>query len=205
MPTELRRAPRPARGVIPGTMACHLAAIALLLAVPASAGAPPTASDMPALSAEAARRLIADGNRTWGRARVALDVATFERMLAPDFYAQFQDRRLTRQQFIDRISAADPKLRLVRFDATVLTVQPTPDGWVAVIHERLEREGRTPGGAGPKTYALWITRDRWLWTGGEWKIASTEAIGSEVWDGGATPPFGDWSRASTCEPPGAEP
>jgi len=168
-------------------------AIALLLgALPSVTSAPRAAPEMPALDADTARKLIADGNRTWGRARVARDVATFERMLAPDFYAQLQDRRLSRQQFIDRISAVDPKLRLVRFDATVLTVQPTPDGWAAVIHEKLERESREPGGAGPKTYALWITRDRWVWTGGEWRIASTEAIGNEVWDGGDRPPFGDW-------------
>jgi len=75
-----------------------------------------------------ARKIIADGNREWARARVALDRPTSERMLAPDFYVQLQGRKLTRQEFLDGISAAQQGVRLTRFDATVLTVKPTADG-----------------------------------------------------------------------------
>jgi hypothetical protein len=55
-------------------------------------------------------------------------------MLAPDLYVQLSDRRLTRQQFIDRISSYPSGITLTRFDASVLTVEPSGDGWVAKIH-----------------------------------------------------------------------
>jgi hypothetical protein len=44
-------------------------------------------------------------------------------MLAPDFYVQLKDRRLTRQQFIDRISSYPPGVTLTPYDASVLTVE----------------------------------------------------------------------------------
>ena len=62
-----------------------------------------------------------------GKARVALNKNTFEKMLAPDLYVQFKDRRLTRQQFIDLISSFPPGVTLTRFDASVLTVEPNGD------------------------------------------------------------------------------
>ena len=55
-----------------------------------------------------ARKAIQDGNIAWGKARVAIDKSAFEKMLAPDLYVQLADRRLTRQQFIDRISSYPP-------------------------------------------------------------------------------------------------
>jgi hypothetical protein len=55
-----------------------------------------------------ARKAIQDGNIAWGKARVAIDKSAFEKMLAPDLYVQLSDRRLTRQQFIDRISSIRP-------------------------------------------------------------------------------------------------
>lgn len=154
---------------------------------------PAAAQEAPAVSAAAAREAIAEGNRAWGRARVAYDRATFERMLAPDFWVQFPDRRVNRQEFIEQISTRMPGARLTRFDASVLTVEPAPDGgWTAVIQEKLEFERPGPDGRPVKGYALWITRDGWRETGGQWQITSSEAIGVETWRGGATPPFADW-------------
>ena len=153
-------------------------------------GAASPGQTSPRLTLAEARKIIADGNREWGRARVAHDRPTFERMLAPDFYAQLQGRKLTRQEFIDGISAAPRGARLTRFDATVLTVQPTADGWVALIHEKLESE--PADGKGEKSYGLWITRDGWKMVNGQWVIAYSEAVGSEQWRGGAKPPFLDW-------------
>ncbi len=54
-------------------------------------------------------------------------------MLAPDLYVQFSDRRLTRQQFIDRITSYPPGITLTRFDASVLTVEPNGDDWVLLM------------------------------------------------------------------------
>ena len=96
-----------------------------------------------------ARGVIQDGNIEWGKARVAIDKNTFERMLAPDLYVQYSDRRLTRQQFIDRISSYPPGVSLTRFDASVLTVEPNGDDWVAIILERIEYEKDGPA-AKPK-------------------------------------------------------
>ena len=164
------------------------------LLVGATASTAPTAPAQSPTLAEA-RAAIAEGNRAWGRARVAHDRATFERMLAPDFYVQFPGRRLTRQEFIDQISEGMPGGRLARFDASVLTVEPRGDGaWSAVIQEKLEIERAGPDGRPVKVYSLWITRDVWRLGGGEWRIASSEAIGTEMWRGGARPPFPDWDR-----------
>ena len=143
----------------------------------------------PRISITEARKIIADGNREWGRARVALDKPAFERMLAPDFYVQIQGRKLARQEFINGISANPPGSKLMRFDAVVLTVQPTEYGWVALIHEKMEIE-RT-GGNPEKSYSLWITRDGWKQVDGRWVIAFSEAVGSEQWRN-VKPPFIDW-------------
>ncbi len=147
----------------------------------------------PRISIAEARQIIADGNREWGRARVALDKPTFERMLAPDFYVQGQGQgqpNLTRQQFIDIISANPPGIKLTRFDAAPLTVQPTEYGWVAIIHEKLEFE-RTANGRTETLYGLWITRDGWKKVNNQWVIAFSEVIGMEQWRG-VRPPFLDW-------------
>ncbi len=144
--------------------------------------------DAPKLSPAEARKIIADGNVEWGKARVALDKPTFERMLAPDFYVQLQDRKLTRAEFIDGISSNPPGLKLIRFDASVLTVRPEKDGtWVALIYEKLEFER-----AGEKIYTLWITRDGWKQMDGQWRILFSEEMGSEWWGRGAKPPFPNW-------------
>lgn len=50
----------------------------------------------------------------WGRAGVAYDHATFERMLAPEFYVQSAQGRMTRQEFIDMISGGMPGMTLTR-------------------------------------------------------------------------------------------
>ncbi len=143
--------------------------------------------DSSPITAAEVRKIIADGNRQWGKARVEYDKKTFEKMLAADFYVQLPGRRLTRQEFIEIISVQLQGFKLTRFDATVLTVQPSTDGWVAVIHEKLEID--SPDG---KIYSLWITRDGWKKMNNQWVITFSEAIGSEQWSGGEKPPFPDW-------------
>lgn len=153
----------------------------------------PAAGQAPRADAAAAREAIAEGNRVWGRARVAHDRATFERMLAPEFYVQSSQGRMTRQEFIDMISGGMPGTTLTRFDASVLTVQPAADGgWSAVILEKLETERPGPDGRPVKGYSLWITRDGWRQSGGRWQITSSEVIGVQTWHDGAAPPLPDW-------------
>lgn len=143
--------------------------------------------DSSSLTAAEVRKVIADGNRRWGNARVEYDKKTYEEMLSPDFYVLVQGRKLTRQEFIDAISVQRPGVKLTRFDATVLTVQQSEGIWVAVIHEKLEID--SPDG---KVYSLWITRDGWKKVNDRWFITFSEAISFEQWRGGEKPPFLDW-------------
>jgi hypothetical protein len=143
--------------------------------------------DSSPITAAEARKIIADGNRQWGKARIEYDKDMFEKMLAKDFYVLLLGQKLTRQEFIELISVQRSGVKLTRFDATVLTVQPEADGWVAVIHEKIEID--SPAG---KVYSLWITRDGWKKVDNRWVITYSEAIGSEQWRGGEKPPFKDW-------------
>jgi hypothetical protein len=136
-----------------------------------------------------ARKLIIDGYREWTRARLALDKPTFEKMLAPDFYVQGRATKMSRQDFLNNISANVPGSKMTRFDVTVLTILPTEYGWEAIIQEKVEAE-RT-GGNQEKGYSLWITRDGWKKADGQWMITFSEAIGVEQWRG-VKPPFIDW-------------
>lgn len=127
-----------------------------------------------------------------GKARVALDKNTFEKMLAPDLYVQFKDRRLTRQQFIDLISSFPPGVTLTRFDASVLTVEPNGDDWVAIILEKLEIEREGADGKSEKEYAAWVTRDGWRKVSNDkWLILFSEEVGHEGWKG-TPPPLTNW-------------
>lgn len=166
----------------------QIAGLILILVLIISAATPlSNGQNSSPLTAAEARKVIADGNRQWGKARIEYDRETFERMLDPDFYVLIQGRKLTRQEFIDAISVQRPGVKLTRFDATVLTVQQSEGNWVAVIHEKLELD--SPEG---KVYSLWITRDGWRKVDDQWFITFSEAIGSEQWRGGEKPPFPDW-------------
>jgi len=90
--------------------------VSTLVAVIVTAAA--GAQSAPAVSSAEARKAIEAGYIEWAKARVALDMNTIERMLAPDFYFQLPDRKLTRQEFIDRMHF----LKITRFEASVLTV-----------------------------------------------------------------------------------
>lgn len=164
-----------------------LGLVMIFLHITAAAKPLSSGQDSSPLTAAEARKIIANGNRQWGKARVETDKKTFEKMLAEDFYVQLAGQKLTREEFIERISVQPKGYKLTRFDATVLTVQPGADGWVAVIHEKIEIDG--PGG---KIYSLWITRDGWKKANGQWVITFSEAIGNEQWSGGKKPPFRDW-------------
>jgi|HubBroStandDraft_2_1064218.scaffolds.fasta_scaffold01087_12 hypothetical protein len=139
-----------------------------------------------------ARKAIQDGNIAWGKARVAIDKSAFEKMLAPDLYVQLADRRLTRQQFIDRISSYPPGITLTRLNASVLTVEPNGDNWVAIIQEKIEFDHTGSDGKTEKEYAAWITRDGWRKVSSDkWLILFSEEVGQEHWKG-TPPPLANW-------------
>lgn len=143
-------------------------------------------------------KIFTDGYRDWSRARVALDGKVFKKMLVPGFTIQQPGRKLTRQEFIDGISIDRRDGKLTRYDTAVLTVQPTADGWVAIIQEKIEIEAP----AGYKGYSLRITRAGWKQEDNRWMITYAETIGHENWTGGAKPPFPDWESMPVLENPG---
>src|SRR3954471_18535583 len=87
------------------------------------------AQRQPNPGAAEARKVIQEGNTEWGKARVAHDRSTSEKMLAPDFFVQALDKKVSRQEFIDAISTQPRNAKLTRFDPIVLTVDPAGDGW----------------------------------------------------------------------------
>lgn len=153
------------------------------------------AQDASNVSRDEARKKIQQANIEWGKARIALDKQTFEKMMdpGPDFYVLLSGgRRLTRQQFLDRISAFPPGVTLVRFDASVLTVEAIGDHWVALIEEKLEFERKTPDGKVERNYNLSITRDGWRKLNNDkWVALFSEQLGQEFWRGSA-PPIPNW-------------
>jgi hypothetical protein len=130
--------------------------------------------------------------RKWGRARVAIDKNAFEKMLAPTLHVQVGGRRLSRQQFIDRISSPPPGVTLTRFDARVLTVAPNGHDWVAIILEKIEFERKDASGRTEKEYWAWVTRDGWRKVAGDsWLILYSEEVSHENWKE-TPPPLANW-------------
>jgi hypothetical protein len=129
----------------------------------------------------------------WGQARVALDRPAMERILAPGFRAVLYDREISRDEFLSAISGPRRGGRMTRFDASVLTLRRSDEGWTAVITERIEVEGVPGEGGEPGTLcSLWVTRDDCRKEGEQWVVTCSEAIGNEAWAPGTRPPLRDW-------------
>jgi hypothetical protein len=118
---------------------------------------------------------------------VALDMNTIERTLAPDFYLQLPDRKLTRQEFIDRMHS----LKITRFDASVLTVEPRGNDWAALISEKGEVETKDDHGKTSKGYIVLVARDGWRkLNDNQWSLLSPEPLGQQRWQ--ERPPIANW-------------
>ena len=156
----------------------------LAVIVAATAGA----QSAPAVSSAEARKAIEAGYIEWAKARVALDMNTIERVLAPDFYFQLPDRKLTRQEFIDRMHS----LKITRFDASVLTVEPRGNDWAAVISEKGEVETKDKDGKTSKVYIMLVARDGWRkLNDNQWTLLSSEQLGQQRWQD-EIPPIANW-------------
>lgn len=119
-----------------------------------------------------------------------MDMNTIERMLAPDLYVQTPNRKLTRQEFIDAISSRP--YTLTRFDATVLTVEPRGNGWVALVLEKLEGEIKDNSGKTSKIYVMGVVRDGWgKLNDNQWTLLWSEQLGRQLWEE-ESPPIANW-------------
>ena len=155
----------------------------LAVIVTATVGAQST----PAVSSAEARKAIQASYAEWAKARVALDMNTIERMLAPDFYFQTPDQKHTRQEFIDSM----PSLKITRFDASVLTVEPRGNDWAAVVLEKLEGEIKDKNGKTSKGYRVLVARDGWRkLNDNQWTLLSSEPLGQQRWQ--ESPPIANW-------------
>lgn len=161
-----------------------LASTLLGVIVTAAAGA----QSAPAVTPAAARTAIQAGYAQWAKARVALDMNTIQRMLAPDFYFQLPDRRLTRQEFIDRA----PSLKITRFSETVLTVEPRDSDWSVFIVAKAEIETKDQEGKTGKEYRVLVSRDGWRRVNDQqWVLVSSEALSQQRWKD-ERPPIANW-------------
>jgi len=138
-----------------------------------------------------ARKGIEKFYADWGKARVKQDLKAFDSMLSSDFKAIIFGQTMDKEGFVKIISAPSP---MTRFEATVLTVQPQNDLWIAVITEKLEGERKDSAGKTLKSYSYWVTRDSFRFTEGRWVAVSTEAIGAESWRN-EKPPIKFWDQA----------
>jgi ketosteroid isomerase-like protein len=160
-----------------------LASTLLALIVTAAAGA----QSAPAVSPAEARTAIQAGYAEWAKARMALDMNTIERMLAPDFYFQLPDRKLTRQEFIDRVHSQKP----ARFDASVLAVEPKGNDWSVFIFVKVEVETKDKEGKTSKGYRVLVSRDGWRkLNDNQWTLLSSEVLGQQQWQ--ERPPIANW-------------
>ena len=160
-----------------------LASTLLAVIITAAAGA----QSAPAVSSAEARTAIQAGYAEWVKARVALDMNVIERMLAPDFYYQLPDRKLTRQEFIDRMHTR----KLTRFDESVLTVEPRGNDWSVFIFAKVEVETRDKDGKTSKGYRVLVARDGWRKSNdNQWTLLSSEVLGQQEWQ--EHPPIANW-------------
>ena len=145
------------------------------------------AQSAPAVNSPEARKAIEAGYIEWAKARVAPDMNTIERMLAPDFYFQLPDRKRTRQEFIDSMHS----LKITRFDASVLTVEPRGSDWSVVIFEKGEVETKDDRGKTSKGYIALVARDGWRkLNDNQWTLLSSEPLGQQRWQ--EIPPIANW-------------
>ncbi len=147
------------------------------------------AQSAPAVSSAEGRKAIQAGYAEWDKARVAMDKNTIERMLAPDLYVQTPDRKLTRQEFIDALFSRP--YTLIRFDVTVLTVEPRGNDWAAVVLEKLEGEIKDKDGKTSKIYVMGVARDGWgKLNDNQWTLLWSEQLGHQRWQ--ESPPIANW-------------
>jgi hypothetical protein len=109
-----------------------------------------------------------------------MDKNTIERMLAPDLYVHPAKRKLTRQEYIDALYTRP--LSLTRFDATVVTVEPRGNDWMALVFEKLEGEIKDKEGKPIKVYIMGVSRDGWgKLNDNQWTLLWSEQLGQQRW------------------------
>jgi len=103
------------------------------------------------------------------------------------FYVQTPDRKYTRQEFIDTM----PSLKITRYDASVLTVEPRGNDWSVLISAKAEVEAKDKDGKTSKGYRVSVARDGWRkLNDNQWTLLSSEPLGQQRWQ--ESPPIANW-------------
>ena len=139
----------------------------------------------------AIRKEINAEYQEWGKARLAFDTVTYEKMLSPNFYVTLPTGKVTRKEFIAMVSTRRPGGKFLRFESQILSLAKAGDDWVAVITEKLEAEAKGKDGKVTHFYSLWVTRDGWHKEGDRWTVTYSEGIGWENWYD-KKPPIPGW-------------
>ena len=129
---------------------------------------------------------------SWSEARLAYDREALEEMVAADFHVLLYGREISGEQFLSDVSKRNPRGSLTRFDASILTVRPSDEGWTVVISEKLEIKIKDDDGEILTVHSFWVTRDGWRMEEGSWKVTFSEAIGHQSWKPGVKPPIAGW-------------
>ena len=84
-----------------------------------------------------------------------------------------------------------PSLKITRFDASVLTVEPRGNDWSVLIFEKVEVETKDKDGKTSKGYRVLVARDGWRkLKDNQWTLLSSEPLGQQRWQ--ESPPIANW-------------
>ena len=85
-----------------------------------------------------------------------------------------------------------PSLKITRFDASVLTVEPRGNDWSVLIFAKVEVETKDKDGKTSKGYRVLVARDGWRkLNDNQWTLLSSEQLGQQRWQD-EIPPIANW-------------
>ena len=84
-----------------------------------------------------------------------------------------------------------PSLKITRFDASVLTVEPRGNEWSVLIFAKVEVETKDKDGKTSKGYRVLLARDGWRkLNDNQWTLLPSEPLGQQRWQ--ESPPIANW-------------
>ena len=86
-----------------------------------------------------------------------------------------------------------PSLKITRFDASVLTVEPKGNDWSVLLFEKGEVETKDKNGKTSKVYIVLVARDGWRkLNDNQWTLLSSEPLGQQRLGKDEIPSIANW-------------
>ena len=83
-------------------------------------------------------------------------------------------------------------LKITRFDAAVLTVEPRDNHWSVFPLAKVEVETKDKDGKTSKGYTMLVARDGWRkLNDNQWTLLWSEQLGQQLWEE-ESPPIANW-------------